>query len=156
MLRVDRNDFSATGACRLGHESAGHDQGLLVGQGDALAGTKRRKGGVEPGRTHHGIDHDIRIGVGRGLYQHLGATRPARIIRRARQPGVARLPLLHLGGEVVPIPPGGQGDQLEMLLVPAEHVQRAAADRAGGPQHGDPPQTLLCLGRALPDRLGAG
>ena len=86
MLRVHRDDLAAAGAGGLRHQIAGHDQGLLVGQRHPLAGPKRGERGVEPGRADDRVDHDVRIGVGRGLHQDLGPAGPARSLLTPARP----------------------------------------------------------------------
>ena len=53
--------------------------------------------------------------------------------------GVGGPPLGHLGLQLVPVSPGGQRHQPEVVPLPPEHVERAAADRAGGTEHGHSP-----------------
>ena len=69
-----------------------------------LPARKRGEGGVEARRTDDRIHHDGCVGMSRGLYQDLGTGRPLRILARARESGVARVPLFRdLGRELIPI-----------------------------------------------------
>ena len=139
MLRVHRDDLAAAGARGLHHEVAGHHQAFLVGQRDPLPRPERGQGGVEPGRAHHRVHHDVRVRMGRGLDQHLGPAGPAVVRFRApRSPAKAGTPLRHLPLELLAIPAAGEGDELEVVPLAAQHVERAATDRAGRAQHCHP------------------
>jgi hypothetical protein len=135
VLRVHRHDLAAAGACRLHHEVAGHDQAFLVGQRHPLARPQRGEGRVEPHGTHDRVHHDVGVGMGSGLDQDLGAARPALVGTGSRESGEGGPPLRHLALELLAVPAAGEGHDLEVLALAAQHVQRAAADRPGRAQH---------------------
>ena len=86
VLGVDRHQLAAAGARRLGHQVARHHQRFLVGQRDPLPRPERRQRGVEPGGADHRVDHDVHVGMGGGLEQHLrpgGVARPVAAGTRA-------------------------------------------------------------------------
>ena len=126
----------AQAAC--GHQLAGHDERLLVRQRHPLARPQRGQRGVEPGRPDDRVDHDVHVGMGRGLEQHVGAGRMASAVAARRQAGVGGLPLGDLCLELLDVPPGRERDHAEVLALPPEHRQRAPADRTGRAKHGHP------------------
>jgi hypothetical protein len=150
VLGIDGNDFAATDARRLRHQVTGHHQGFLVGQGDALPCPKRGQGSLEAGGAHHGIHYDVRLGMGGGFDQHRRTGGPTRVGLDARQGGVRGPPLRYLSFHLLTVSAGGKRHQTEMLLLAAEHVERAAADRAGRPEQRDPSLTLECRHQITP------
>ena len=64
-------------------------------------------------------------------------------LEEAARPGVGgergerRFPFGELLGEERGVGPGGQGHDLEPVAMPAQHAQRALADRAGRAEDGD-------------------
>jgi len=66
--------------------------------------------------------------MGRCFYQDLGSRRPAAISGETRQACIRRLPFEDLRLELIAIAPRGYGDQLEVLELAAEDVERAPAD----------------------------
>ena len=75
MLRIHRDDLGPL-LRRPGHDDVpGADQGLLVGQGDALFPVDGGQSGSQPHRAGHGGNHAVRLLHGGGLNQalHTGA-----------------------------------------------------------------------------------
>ena len=61
VLGIHRHDLRAIGVSSLHHQFPGAHQGLLVGQGDALALTDGRQGGTQTHHTHHSGEHHVRL-----------------------------------------------------------------------------------------------
>ena len=136
VLRVHRHDLAAAGARGLRHQVAGHDQGFLVGQRHPLPGPERGERGVEPGRADDRVDHDVHVGVGRGLDQHLGPGGLARSPSHAREAGEGRPPLRHLRVELLAVPARRSGPRGGSARAGAAAREGAPADRAGRAQDG--------------------
>jgi hypothetical protein len=61
------------------------------------------------------------------------------IVGQAGQATVARPPVIHLRRKRLSIPAGGKRNQSEVILLPTEHIQRAAPDRSSRAEKGDAP-----------------
>ena len=133
MLAVDGNDLAAAPvAHRRDHRAAG-DEALLVGQREALAVLERRQRGRQAGEADDRVEHDVDVGMRGQLGQHLRCigTQAGRRERHAELGGL-RVEQLAVAGR-------RQRDDLVLVAVVPDDVERLRADRAGRPEDGDPP-----------------
>ena len=93
VLRVHRDQLAPALAGGARHELAGHHQRLLVGQRHALPRAQRGERGIEPGRADDRVEHDVHVGVRRGLDQHLAPGADAGRRLPLHEPGERRRPL---------------------------------------------------------------
>jgi len=135
-------------AHRLHEEGAGHHQGLLVGQQDALAGTHRSHGGRKPGGADDGCHHAVGIGVSGhfaqgGLASH-DASRAAVGLELSGQ--LAGGGLVHHDGEAgrefetvaqhgLHAAGRGQRQHLPAPRIVPQYLERTLTDGAGGSQN---------------------
>jgi len=124
---------AALGELRQHHWTSG-DQGLLVGQGQVLAGADRRQGGQQAGAAHDPGDHQVGAGPGRGGAEPVRAAHQLRQLGGALTGGEGLEPLLqgrefgfirqghHLRGvlldladQQIEVVPGRQGDDAEAI-----------------------------------------
>ena len=137
VLRIDRDHLAAARTRRLGDERTRHHQRFLVGERDALAGAECGECGIEAGGTHDCIDHDVDVGMRRGVDQH---RRPARIagvavaVDETRERG---LPRRDLRGEHLVVGTGDECDEVERIAMTIEHPERRDADRPGAAEDGN-------------------
>ena len=142
MLRVHRHDLRPIGIRRVHHQLSGADQRLLIGQGDALLLPDGGQGGAQAHHAHHGGDHRVRLGADGGLQQGLRPPQDTgvrvrqadrqvlcrRLVCQHRQPGAE---FSRLGLQPLRVGMGREGGHPQPQLL--RHVQRLAADGAGGP-----------------------
>ena len=95
VLRVHGQDLRAEIPGLLHYQLSGTHQGLLVGQGDALALPDGGHGGPQPDHPNHRCEHSVGGGQLRRLQQalHPGG-HPHRSVRQP-DPQVGRRPLIH-------------------------------------------------------------
>jgi hypothetical protein len=121
---------------------AGHDQGLLVGQEDFLAGDSGRQGGRQARCANDGGHHRIDFGKLHHPYQRLGSMRDPGRTACSRQPhtevgrqgwiaknGMARLKLEALFEEAVRLAVCAKRDDTIALPVAAQDIKRTDPDR---------------------------
>src|SRR3954453_12383645 len=154
VLGVYGDDLAASDAGRFGHQLARHDQRFLIGQRDALSRSKRCQRRLQSRGAHDGVDHNVGIGMSRGLDQHLCPGRPAAVVGGARKPGKDWPPFSNLALQLIPIRAGGYRHQPKMLRLTAEHIQRTPTNRSRRAEERDPSRSSKPRGRALgPSRV---
>ena len=144
VLAVDRQQFGPRGGPDpLDHRACG-DQGLLVGQAQALPSGKGRQGDREACEADHPVDGHLRDDSGVGHR-----------IRAGQDLGAVRYPCNHLGGQGgigdgdhlgsepgglldqhADRPCGADGHHVELVGSVGHDVERLGPDRAGRPEHG--------------------
>ena len=138
VLGVDRDDLGTRSGPRLLHHGRGGDEGLLVGQGQTLAGFEGGEGHGQPGESDDTVEHHVRL-PRRLLHaldpdEHLGARGHARL-HLAVAVGVADhhdvgMELLGLGHQDVGRALHGQCVDAEASVLAPDDVERLRADRA--------------------------
>ena len=148
VLAVDGQDGHVILLCQLQDELAGHDQRLLVGKGDGLAGTdgmnRRRKACKAHHRRENHVDglglHNLVEGPCAGIYLHVG-----QVLHQVSEPLVVglvgddhggRLPLVGLCSQLLHAVVGRQTVHLIAVAMLADHLQGLCADAPCGAQYG--------------------
>ena len=144
MLRIHRDDLRPL-LRRPGHNDVPcADQGLLIGQGDALLGIDGGQGGLQAHRAGHGGDHAVRLLHGSSPDQPLnaGAHLNIRVGHGDLElPGGLLIVYRHELGvqspglllQHVDLPVGGEGHNGHADML--RHGNGLAADRAGAAQN---------------------
>ena len=128
-------DGENTGAVRAGcrhHEMPAHDQGLLVREGDVLAGGERREGGTQRNRAGGGDEDNVRFRQGGEAFEPRDAI--------AGKQG--RFPHPEFGCDPIQVPglpAGGHAHQFEAVGMFPHHLEGAFADGPRGPEQDDAP-----------------
>ena len=134
---VHRAELAATTVGRGAHESAGHDDDLLVGEGDSAATLQGDQGWLEPGAAGGADDEHVDVRVGghllhwRDLGAHLAGDRGEAVPRAVAVGSGAnetRAKLARLLGEELKIAAGGKRFDPEAVGEGADDVQRLGAD----------------------------
>ncbi len=163
VFTVDRNDGAAGAGSGGQHQRPCHDQRLLVGNEQALAGHCGGQGRRQPRGTHDGRHHIGGIRLPRHLHQRL---RPSQY--RLRRPAAANR-LASCGASAASaiatyVRPEFAGLRCQQLDVAAgrqcyhavpigmtpQDIQRGNANAAGGAQHGHPDQGSRAETAGLP------
>ena len=142
VLGIHGEDLCAEVVGLLHHQLAAAYQGLLVGQGDALALPDGGHGGPQTHHTHHSGEHRVCAGQGGGLHQ---AVHPRQHLYR----GVSQAHLQVGGGLLVhehrqlrviapglllqPVHAGVGRDGSHLHAAGVDNVQGLPPDGAGGP-----------------------
>jgi hypothetical protein len=124
VLAVDRQHRDPLAFCRGHHHGAGHDQDLLVGQRDGLAGGDRRENRVERRGARRRKQHDVSLWVRGDVDQ---ACRAA--FGRERGAGWPVLPDLLV--QPLAIVPRGERDHAQFVGMGVNDGQRALTDGTG-------------------------
>jgi hypothetical protein len=140
VLAIHRHEIATAPAQRRQNERPADDERLLVREREPLAGLERAERGLQPGRAHDGVDHDLRIGVRRGLSQRGRALPPTRgrrdrTVHEHHQVGIVPLDLRR---ELGSISMRRECHHAKTVTVPFQHRERTAADRARRAQERDP------------------
>ena len=147
VLRVDRDDDGAGPRGGGLDERAGHDERLLVGEGDRLAGLGGRERGAEAGGPDDGRDHDVDLGRLGELTDGVGAGGDLDV---GVGEGVAEVPEAGLVGdhgalgtnaagllrEFLPARAGRERRDPELVREERGDLERLDADRARRAEHG--------------------
>ncbi len=105
----------------------------LLAEREALAVLERCERGGQAGEADHRVEHDVDLGEGRQLGEHVrGIGTEAREVEGNAELG--RLLLQQLA-----VARRGQGDHLVFVAVVADDVERLRADRPGRSEDGDAP-----------------
>jgi len=161
VLGINGQDLDAA-LFGLGHDQlAGHDQALLVGQRDGLAGFYGGYGGSQRRGSGSRDHHHVGFRHGRDLAKSLlpghhfrcvvfqqGAQALGAVIVAHR--GEARVEGFYLPGQPLIVTARGQPHDLEAVLRGLDHPERALADGAGGSKDRD---ALWPLGQGRRFRL---
>ncbi len=131
VLRVDRDDLAAARRACLGHDRAGGDQALLVGQREPLAGVERGEGRRQARESDHGVEHDVDVGERSQFGQHVRFP-GARAHRVGGNVELGRLPGQQLG-----VGTGRESDDAVLVAVLRKHVERLSTDRSRRSEDGD-------------------
>ena len=147
VLAVDGQDLGSRGARQFHQELAGHDQGLLVGQGEILAALEDAPRGFHAGRTDDPVNGQVELGLTGHFAQCLraGAQRHPLGQRLAQRIGRGRIRDRHdrgskfasLLGERLPGSAGGERPHAQPVGVIAHDVERLGPDRAGAAEEGE-------------------
>ena len=156
MLGIGRQQPRAGPLKLRQHHRSGRNQGLLVGQGQVLAGPNRREGGQQAGATDDAGDHQIGRGPGGGGAEALGAAQQLGQGGRAvlgiegqqalpqgrdqvaiGQGHHLRTVALDLVNQQVEVAAGGEGHHAEAIGKVLDDLQGLGADRARGSQHAE-------------------
>ena len=145
VLAVDRQDFDGSAPRGLHHQPARHDENLLVGERDSLAGVDRGEHRLEARRARRREQHRVHVGPGddrheAGTTGSRERTRPGaaggqlalqRLQRgvRGHRHGGGREPG-HLVGEERRVLTGRERDDAKAVRMRLGHRQRAASDRS--------------------------
>ena len=158
VLGIDGEQGDAARPRRRRHETASHDQRLLVGQGQGSPGQHGGHGGQEPGRPDQGRYHDVGVDLAGERGQARGAPEQLRP-RRGQERGEAidgvflqegngpgRVLPAEIGDDLDVGAPGGQPGHRELLREARDELKGAHADGSGRSQdrdafHGRPPST---------------
>src|SRR6478609_2331457 len=146
MLAVDRQQGRATLTGRVGHQAAGSDQRLLVGERDGLSRVDRCHDWPEPCTADDGRDHEFRIVD--GFNERLLPAKSAAASTRKTALQIAETAFVSDHGEPGVGPTSYVGERfavrcsrdcrnLEPIRIAFDQVQRRLADRPGRAEDGD-------------------
>ena len=138
VLAVDGDDFGVVAASQVHNQVAGHDQGFLVGQGEAFAALDGGQSGGEAGGADHGGEDDVGLGqLGQAaavVDEDFGADEVMELLAEAEggavvwDAGVARVKAVGLFGEEIDGLAGGNGQDAKVLAEGGDHFEGGAAD----------------------------
>ncbi len=148
VLAVHGDDPGPRAGGFLAEQGAADDDGLLIGQGDALAGPDRSQGRPESIDPGDGRDNGLRADIPGDLFGSVRAEdEPESPAAGQRAEGVC-VPLRFHGNEARPVPfdlpdeqgqvrAGGQRRHVKPAGQAVDDIQGARPDRAGRAQDGD-------------------
>ena len=134
--------------CQLENQLAGHDQRLLVGQGNGLAGLDGVDGGREPGKADHRREHHVDgtcldnlvEGLRTGIDLHVGQVvhQPPQLVvaRLVGNDHGGRLELMGLPGQQFHLIVSCQAVDLVEVTMLADDLERLGAYRPRGAENG--------------------
>ena len=155
VLGIHRHQFPTPGPRRLQHQLPAGHQRLLVGQCHALAGSQCGERGVQPRKTHDGVEDNVRVGSGGGFREAFRPTRPLGVLVAVGKPREGRAELLHLASEQCLVGTAGQGHHREAVGVAAQDIEGADTDGTGGPEHRHTRHQLVPKRRSIAAATGS-
>ena len=166
VLAIDREDRHALSDSRLHDETASHHEHLFVRERNGFPGLDGREYRVERSGSRRGTQDKIHVWMcghrDEPLCTHARDINTPAIRSAQRHPRLgecarrghgdrARPELFNLSDEAVGVLTSSQADDLQPARMCLHDRQRAAADRAGGPEDGDAFQgASLCSQSRIP------
>ena len=155
MLAVDGEQPLGRGPDLPRDEVAAGDQRLLIGERDRLPRVQRRKRRQQTSRADQGVQDEVAALVRGGLHDGVRAGREVGAGRRlvVGQHRKSRRELVYLLGQQLGVPPGDERDNLELVPVLADDIERLRADATRRAEDRDPlHRDILPEGKVI--RLG--
>ena len=125
VLAVDGDDLPGTAVAHRRHHRTAGDEALLVGEREALAVLERGERGRQAGEADHRVEDDVDLGERRQLGEHVRGigTEARRVEGNAELRG--------LGLQQLAVARRSERDDLVLVAVVADDVERLRADRTG-------------------------